>query len=313
MTFGNSKIMLTLDYNKKCNISELRVNGQTVVSGSAGIFSEIKTSDGEFNTLKLKSVPEIKIEANSVDVNNIKYGNDETTIIENWRFIISESDIKFKIERNISRPLIIEDAGFPSFNFNSINTWNGAFLGYGGIAWFYLFNQRLCTYGVHSNSSVFWNSKTGNALKVGVSVPGKQVAMKYTRSNDDKLIYNISVSDSELSYRYAAEKRSRFIRGKTDVWDSFKIPKGKYDQIITLSYLDYNKEYNRGNLTGINVKDVTNILNTVARIGVIDTMRMQCRGLSIKKVSTKRSGDILWIQILILFPMFLNFITFAEI
>ena len=74
--------------------------------------------------------------------------------------------------------------------------------------------------------------------------------MKFSRSNDHKLIYNIAVSDSELTYRYEAEKRSRFIRGKTDVWDSFKVPKGKYVQTITLSYVDYNKEYNRGNLVG---------------------------------------------------------------
>ena len=270
LTFGNSKIMLTLDYNRKCNISELKVKGQVVISGGAGIFSEIKTPVDTFTTLKLKSVPEVKIGENYVNVNNIRYGNDETTIIENWRFIISKSDIIFKIERNISRPLIIKDAGFPSINFDNINIWNGAFLGYGGLAWFYLFNQKLCTYGVHSDCSVFWNSETGNALKVAVSVPGKQVAMKYTRSNDDKLIYNISVSDNELTCRYAAEKRSRFIRGKTDVWDSFKVSKGEYIQTITLSYMNYNKEYNRGNLEGINGKDVTNLLNTVARIGVID-------------------------------------------
>ncbi len=270
MTFGNSKIMITLDYNGKCNVSELTVNGQKVISGNEGIFSEIKTAEDTYSSLKLLSVPEIKIGENSVDISNIKYGNDETTIIENWKFVITKSDIKFNIERNILQPLIIEDAGFPSFNFNTINTWNGAFLGYGGLAWFYLFNQKLCTYGVHSDCSTFWNSETGNALKVSVSVPGKQVAMKYTRSNEDKLIYNIYVSDSELTCRYAAEKRSRFIRDKTDVWDSFKVSKGKYVQTITLSYVDYNKEYNRGNLAGINGKNVTNLLNTVARIGVID-------------------------------------------
>ena len=270
LTFGNSTIMLTLDYNRKCNISELKVNRQVVISGGAGIFSEIKTPVDTFTTLKLKSAPEVEMGENYVNVNNIRYGNDETTIIENWRFIISESDIIFKIERNISRSLIIEDAGFPSFNFDNINTWNGAFLGYGGIAWFYLFNQKLCTYGVHSNSSVFWNSETGNALKVAVSVPGKQVAMKYTCSNDDRLLYKVSVSDSELNCRYAAEKRSRFIRGKTDVWDSFKVSKGDYVQTITLSYVDYNKEYDRGDLKGINGKEVNNLLNTVARIGVID-------------------------------------------
>ena len=44
ITFGNSKIMVTLDYNGKCNISELSVNGQMVISGPEGIFSEIKTA-----------------------------------------------------------------------------------------------------------------------------------------------------------------------------------------------------------------------------------------------------------------------------
>lgn len=268
--FGNSKIMITLDYNKKCNISELDVNGQEVVSGSTGIFSEIKTATNTYSTLRLTSVPTIKIRKDTVAVSNIEYGNNTETIIENWKFLITEKDIKFDIERNFTKPLLIEDAAFPSFNFNNINTWDGAFLGYGGLAWFYLFNQKLCTYGVHSECSTFWNSETGNALKVAVSIHGKQVAMKYSRSNDDKLIYNISVSDSELICRYEAEKRSRFIRGKTDVWDSFKVSKGKYFQTITLSYIDYNKEYNRGNFVGVNRKLVTNLLNTVARIGVID-------------------------------------------
>ncbi len=270
VTFGNSKIMITLNYNRECNISELKVNGQTVISGPAGIFSEIKTAADTYSTLKLNSVPAINIEKNTVTVSNIKYGNNDNPVLETWKFLITDSDIIFDIARKFPKSLTIEDAGFPSFNFNNINTWNGAFLGYGGLAWFYLFNQKLCTYGVHSDCSTFWNSETGNSFKVSVSVPGKQVAMKYTRSIDDKLIYNISVSDSELTCRYEAEKRSRFIRGKTDVWDSFKVSKGNYNQTITLSYLDYNKEYNRGNLAGINGKDVANILNTVARIGVID-------------------------------------------
>ncbi|MGB8316694.1 MAG: hypothetical protein WCE54_01120, partial [Ignavibacteriaceae bacterium] len=76
ITFGNSRIMITLDYNQKCNISELRVNGQVVISGPEGIFSEIETLHNTFNTLKLNSVPEIKMGENSIDVNNIKYGND---------------------------------------------------------------------------------------------------------------------------------------------------------------------------------------------------------------------------------------------
>jgi len=268
--FGNSKITITLDYNGKCNISGLNVNGQSVISGPTGIFSAIKTSTDTYSTLKLTSVPTIKIGENTVKVSNIKYGNKEEIAIENWNFLITERDIKFDIERSFPKPLFIEEAAFPSFNFNNINTWNGAFLGFGGLAWFYLFNEKLCTYGVHSNCSTFWNSTTGNALKVLVPAQGKQVAMKYSRSNDDNLIYNITVSDSELTSRYEAEKRSRFIRGKTDVWDSFTVLPEKYVQTITLSYLNYNEAYNRGNFVGVNGKQVTNLLNTISRIGVID-------------------------------------------
>ena len=191
-------------------------------------------------------------------------------VIENWNFIITGNDIRFDIERTFPKPLSIEEAAFPSFNFDNIKTWDGAFLGYGGLAWFYLFNQKLCTYGVHTDCSTFWNGTTGNALKVSVSAKGKKVAMKYSRSNEDKLIYNISVSDSELTSRYEAEKRSRFIRGKTDVWDTYTVPAGKYVQTISLSYINYNEAYNRGKFVGENGKQVTGLLNTIARIGVID-------------------------------------------
>jgi hypothetical protein len=270
IVFGNSKIMITLDYNGKCNISGITVNGQSVISGPAGVFSSIKTSANSYSTLKLNSVPTVKIGDNTVKISNIRYGNNEEIVLENWSFQITGNDIRFDIERNCQKSFTIEEAGFPSFSFENMNTWDGAFLGYGGLAWFYLFNEKLCTYGVHSDCSTFWNSTTGNALKVSVSAPGKQVAMKYSRSNEDNLIYTITVSDDELTSRYESEKRSRFIRGKTDVWDSFPVKTGKYVQSVTLSYIDYSEAYKRGDFVGISGKQVTSLLNTIARIGVID-------------------------------------------
>ena len=270
ITFGNSKILITLDYNKKCVVSNLTINGRSVIEGQDGILSSIRTSTNTSSTLNLLSVPVIAISDDTLTISNILYGADEVAAKEKWTFVLSESDIKFEIERTFPRPLVVEEVAFPSFNFKSIDIWNGAFTGYGGLAWFFLFNQKLCTYGVHSNSSIFWNSTTGDALKVAVSANGKKVAMKYSRSADDHLIYNIAVSDSELTCRYEAEKRSRFIRGKTDVWDSFTVPAGKYVQTITLSELNYNDAYNRGNFVGIDGKQVTSLLNTIARIGVID-------------------------------------------
>jgi hypothetical protein len=270
ITFGNSHMRITLDYKLKCAVTGITVDGRPVISGPSGIFSSLRTSANTYSTLKLISVPTVKTSENTVAISNIKYGDNEETTNEKWNFIISGNDIRLEIERTFQKPLSIEEASFPSFNFNSINTWNGAFLGYGGLAWFYLFNRKLCTYGVHSDCSIFWNSITGDGLKVAVSAPGKKVAMKYSRSNDDHLVFNVAVSDSELSYRYETEKRSRFIRGKTDVWAPFDVQAGTYIETITLSSVNYNEEYNRGKFAGINGKQVSDVLNTIARIGVID-------------------------------------------
>lgn len=270
ISFGNSTILITLDYNGKCAVTGVTVNGHSIISGPGGIFSAIKTSADTISTLKLISTPSIRTTENSVTVSNIKYGDNEETVNEDWSFLITADSICFKIKRTFPKSVMIEDAAFPSFSFNSINTWNGAFLGYGGLAWFYLFNQKLCTYGVHTGSSVFWNSSTGDGLKVAVTAGHKKVAMKYSRSADDHLVYAVAVSDDELTCRYETEKRSRFIRGKTDVWDSFTAPAGNYAETITLSAFNYNEAYNRGKFVGINGKQVTDVLNTIARIGVID-------------------------------------------
>ena len=38
VVFGNSKLMLALDYNNKCSVSKLTVNGQAVITRNNGIF-----------------------------------------------------------------------------------------------------------------------------------------------------------------------------------------------------------------------------------------------------------------------------------
>ena len=270
ITFGNSKMRLTLEYGQKCVITTLNLNGQQVLSGHAGIYSEVRTASGTYSTQQLEHDPVVKSSENEIIIRNINYGSGKEWIRETWHFTLSDTAIQFEIERNIPQTMQAEEAAFPAFHFDRIDTWDGAFLSYGGIAWFYLFNQKKCTYGVHSNSSIFWNSKTGNGLQVQVADPGKQVAMKYSRSETDELVYHITVSDEEMTPRYEKEKRSRFIRGKTDVWDNFQLSKGNSKETITLSYLNYHEAYDRGNLAGLDGQQVGNLLNTVARIGVID-------------------------------------------
>ncbi len=271
IVFGNSQLMFTLDYNQKCVATKLEVNGEPVVSTSGGIYSEVRTAMATYSTRKLAEAPTLVTTKNQVAISNIRYGDKDVSFNETWKFDITVNDIQFNIERIVNKPVVAEEVAFPSINFNSFKTWNGAFLEYGGLAWFYLFNEKLCTYGVHSGYSAFWNSATGNGLKIAAASPGKQVSSKFSRSSEDGLLYAISVSDQEMKFRYdPGTKRRRFIRQKTDVWDSFKLTAGKYSETVTFSRMDYNKEFGRGNLVGIDGKQVTNLLNTIARIGVID-------------------------------------------
>src|ERR1035437_8241244 len=134
IVFGNSKIKITIDYNQKCNISCLDVNGQKVIEGSSGIFTEIKALNKTYSSLRLDSSPKVEVTNHTIKVNGINYGDKEFKISENWEFNITNNDIIFNMERTLPRSLNVDKASFPSFNFNNINTWEGAFLEFGGLA-----------------------------------------------------------------------------------------------------------------------------------------------------------------------------------
>ena len=227
VSFGNSKLKFVLNYDHQCNVSYLEVNGQKVIDGTNGIYSEIQTGDKTFSTLQLAASPVVAVVGNIINISGIAYGDNKIQINETWKFLVSDTAVKFFITRKCPKEAEVESASFPAMEFNSINTWEGAFQGFGGIAWFYLFNEKLCTYGDHTNEASFWNSKTNNGLNISVDAPGKQVAMKYTRTDDDKLAYSISVSEKEMIPRYdSGTHRRRFIARKQMCGQPFKMLAG---------------------------------------------------------------------------------------
>ncbi len=271
VVFGNEKMTLMLDYSKKANISSLIVNDQQVIQGNKGIYSKISTKEATYSTLQLTTDPKVKVFNNTISVTGINYGDKNLQINENWIFTIHKNYIKFDIDRSLSKSIIAEKVGLPVFVFKSMDTWEGAYQDYGGLAWFYLFNKKLDTYGVNSKSSRFWNSKTNNGLTIAVDALEKQIAMDYSRIEADKLAFNISVSQNEITPRLdSGTNRRLFLRDTiADVWASMKLNAGKTNQSITLSYFDFKEKFGRGNLNGINDKQVSAVLNTIARIGVI--------------------------------------------
>ncbi|MFA6126199.1 MAG: hypothetical protein WC699_02745 [Bacteroidales bacterium] len=269
--FENSHIGFTLNYHNRCEITKLVVNGEPVITSAGGMVSEIRTAADTFSTGRLTASPLVETGTGRVALKNIRYGDEGSAVFETWTFRLSETDIIWEIDRTVPSAFVAEETAFPAVRFSNIGTWEGANTGYGGLAWFYLFNEKLCTYGVHSGEAAFWNDKTGNGLKIKASAAGQQTASKFCRSASDELVWSVSLSEKEMVYRYDSDtKRRRFIRKKTDVWAPVTVPAGTTTESVTFSWLNYREESNRGNLVGINGGQVSRLLNTIARIGVID-------------------------------------------
>jgi len=271
ISFQFQNLAFVLDYGHQCRISSMVVNGQQVLDNSRGIYSEVTTAAGSFSTLHLLESPKVVVTKNIVTVSNIKYGDGKTVLYEQWKFQTGKTGMKLIISRNCPQSFAVESASFPEIVYSRLNTWEGAFQGFGGIAWFYLFDTPLCTYGVHSQEASFWNSLTDNGLKVAVEAPHQQVAMKYTRTVDSTLAYAITTSSTAMVPRYdSGTHRRRYLRQATDVWAPFQLRAGRSQETISFSAFDYTQQYGRGEFKGVNGRQVTAVLNTIARMGVID-------------------------------------------
>lgn len=270
IVFGNKQLQLTLDYDQKAAITEMLLNGQPVMKDQEGIYTYISTKTAHYSSTQLLSNPVLRISTNRIILSGIIYGDAAVTINEAWIFQLSTNAVQFNIERSLSKPLLVEKAALPVFVFSNMNTWEGACQDYGGLAWFYLFNKPLDTYGVYSRSSQFWNSKTGNGLMITVDAPGNEVAMHYSRTEKDQLAYAIAIAQKEMLPRYdSGTNRRLFIRDGDSIWAPFTLKAGKTGSSISLSYFNSNKALDRGKMKGINGGQVSAVLNTIARIGVI--------------------------------------------
>ena len=62
----------------------------------------------------------------------------------------------------------------------------------------------------------------------------------------------------------------RFDASRQDLWAPFSVRPGETRVTYTLQALDYDKAYARGTFEGLNGLSIRELLNTIARYGVID-------------------------------------------
>ncbi|MDB5110610.1 MAG: hypothetical protein JWR67_1724 [Mucilaginibacter sp.] len=268
----NGKIQLVLDCGNKASVVSMALNGRKVIDAPDGMYTSVRFQEKTYTSLHLLRRPAVVPGKNNIVIKNITYGDGKLSVMETWTFLKKGNHLVWQIAREFSKKVPLTASSTPVINFKSIKTWDGAFQGYGGLAWFYLFTEKPSSYGVHSQTSRFWNSGNADGLDVYISSPGNQVAMTYKFTAEDRLSYSIAVSPQAITPLMDKDTHRRlFIRGDGNVWGP--VPGvSKTDLSVMFTYADNHKRYDRGHLAGVNGNQVSAVLNTIARIGVIDSL-----------------------------------------
>ena len=260
-------LQLQIDYSKGCKIGQVNINGQNTISPS-GVYTSIQTETSQYTSLQSKEQAKVTVGDNKVIVSNIVFGDDHMKVTETWIFTWSNNRIYWNIEREYNQKGMLEKMAMPAWNFSSLSTWKGGILNTGGMVWCKYLKEVNDTYGVHTNGVTFWEPESGDGFRVEASSEtGGSIASAFTHGENGEFKFMQYLTPSELGQRY---NLNRFVNGKSDVFTPFEVKKGSSAISLELSYVDYNKAYDRGTLVGIDAIAVRELLNTTGRYGVID-------------------------------------------
>jgi len=269
ITNKNHTLLLRLNYDHKCLIDRVIVNDKQLISPALGVYSAIKASGTWYDTHAGIDPPDIAINGDKVAVSNINFGPENIKITESWIFSVNADNITWKIDRTYHSVATIEDSFFPRWNFASMDTWTGALLGSGGVAWCKLLDFVNATYGVNTGLVTLWNKDDGCCLRI---IPdysaAKHLAIKFSHLPDNIFSLNYSLTENELQTKH---ELARFLADRQDVWAPFNVSPSRCSVTYTLAALDYQKEYDRGTFPSFNGESIRDVLDTIARVGVIDT------------------------------------------
>ncbi len=260
-------LFLKINYRNKCVIDYVKTNDISSILSSRGVFSAVKLEGMWFATDSGIPVPKIAAEPNRIIISDILFGKDNSKISERWTFQSFDDYVDWTIERTYPGGMSLEDTGFPQWTFSGMDTWTGALTGTGGVAWCRLFDKPDASFGNHTGEVTFWNREKRASLSIDpVAHAGLQMAVRFSRQPDNSFTLNYTASEEKLRTKHFL---SRFIIDRQDIWDAFDV-RGKAIVTYRLKALNYETAFYRGEFPGLNGESVSGILNTIARVGVID-------------------------------------------
>ncbi|HEX4119055.1 MAG TPA: hypothetical protein VH619_00405 [Verrucomicrobiae bacterium] len=263
---GQGKLMLQLNYNGRCVLDQVIVRGHEVV-GDSGVSTGIR-SDGQWFTTKNIAAPQVAIDKHTLTVTGILFGRLGAETSETWIFTVKSDEIVWRITRRYPANAVLEDAAFPEWDFSSLSVWTGGMLDNGGVIWNKYLDKPNATYGAHFGTVTFWNSQSNDGLRITPELPANQFgAGRFSRQSNGVFSFNYVISGEELKSKHDFR---RFLANRQDLWSPFRVKPSEISVQFSLKALDYARAYDRGTFFGLDGGRVRNLLNTVARYGVID-------------------------------------------
>jgi hypothetical protein len=263
---GQGQLVMRLNYDGRCILDQVIVRGREV-GGSSGVCTGIRT-DGQWFTTRNIATPEVAVGADTLTVSGIRFGPAAAEIRETWRFTVESNQIMWQINRTYPTAAILEDSAFPEWDFKSMSAWTGGILDNGGVVLNKYLETPQATYGAHFGAVTFWNSQWGYCLRIAPSLPDNlSGAGRFSHQTNGVFSFDYTVSDGKLAPKHG---QNRFLRNQQDLWSPFKVKPSEISAQFALQALDYASTYDRGTFSGVNGDQVRDLLNTVARYGVID-------------------------------------------
>ncbi len=260
-------LVLNINYDNKCVIDYVETLGHAAVTNKKGVFSSIKINGNWFTTNSGIPIPKIIMGGDSIVIEDILFGEERNKVSEKWIFHPFSDYIDWTIERTYRRNNSLEDTGFPQWSFDSMDTWTGALLGTGGVAWCKLFDKVNASLGSHTGEVTLWNQQNKACLRIDpIEHDGQHIAVRFSRQPDNLFTLNYTASEEKLHTRYFL---SRFINDNQNIWDLFDVRRTA-KVTYRLKASNYDETYFRGEFPGFNGESIRSILNTIARVGVID-------------------------------------------
>jgi hypothetical protein len=262
-----NNLQLQIDYNRGCKISQVNIKGKNTIS-PLGVYTSIKIGDKVFNSIESKAQVRVKVKKNRLEISNIGFGEEKMGVIETWIFVTANNQITWEIRRQYQQNGKLDNMAIPVWNFSDLSIWKGGILNTGGVVWCKYLKNINDTYGVHTDGVTFWEPDSGDGFRVeAISNTGDKIACAFSHGEKDEFKFTQYLTPLELEQRY---NLSRFVDKKADVFAPFGVKRGISVISLTLSYVDYKKEYDRGKLIGIDAIAVRELLNTTGRYGVVD-------------------------------------------